>query len=255
MSFFSRLWRLIRATANDLVSRAEDPAKILDQSMMDMQADLVKLRQGVATAVASQKRIERQASQARSQSDQWYGRAQVALKGGDEDLARQALSRRKTYEDTAQALDKQLQSQAGQVEALKRSLLKLEGQIAQAKTRKDTLKARAQAAQAQKQLEGAVSGMRTDSAMAAFERMEEKVESLEAESTAAGELAGENLEARFEAMEGSDVDEELAALKASMAPDPALPLLPDTPKATPQQGQVDDEELAALRRSLEQPPQ
>ena len=244
MSFFSRLWRLLRANANDLVSRAEDPAKILDQALMDMQADLVKLRQAVATSVASQKRVERQASQARSQADQWYGRAQLALQGGDEELAREALARRKTHMDTAQTLGQQLESQAGQVETLKRNLLKLEGKIAQAKTRKDTLKARVQAAQAQKQLEGAVSGMSTDSSMAAFERMEEKVESLEAETAAVAELAGENLEARFEAMEGSDVDQDLAALKASMAPAPALPLLPDNRKATPRQAQLDDE-LAA----------
>ena len=250
MSFFSRLWRLLRANANDLVSRAEDPAKILDQALMDMQADLVKLRQAVATSVASQKRVERQASQARSQADQWYGRAQLALQGGDEELAREALARRKTHMDTAQTLGQQLESQAGQVETLKRSLLKLEGKIAQAKTRKDTLKARAQAAQAQKQLEGAVSGMSTDSSMAAFERMEEKVESLEAETAAVTELAGENLEARFEAMEGSDVDQDLAALKASMAPAPALPLLPDNRKATPRQAQLDDE-LAAQGRSAQ----
>ncbi|MDE0646866.1 MAG: PspA/IM30 family protein [Synechococcus sp. SB0662_bin_45] len=262
MSFFSRLWRLMRANTNDLMSRAEDPAKILDQSLMDMQAELVKLRQAVATAVASQKRIERQASQARVQADHWYGRAQLALKGGDEDLARQALSQRKTHEETAQALSRQLESQAGQVDVLKRSLLKLEGQIAQAKTRKDTLKARAQAAQAQKQLEGAVSGISTDSAMAAFERMEEKVESLEAETAAIGELAGDNLEARFEAMEGSDVDDELAALKASsMAPAPALPVLPDSnttanPRQEVQVEQVQvDDELAALRRSMNLPPQ
>ena len=247
MSFFSRLWRLVRANANDLVSRAEDPAKILDQALMDMQADLVKLRQAVATAVASQKRMERQASQARDQADQWYSRAQLALQNGDETLAREALSRRKTYGDTAQALSKQLESQAGQVASLKSSLVKLESKISQAKTQKDTLKARAQAAQAQKQLEGAINSTNTDSAMAAFERMEEKVESLEAETAAVAELAGDNLETRFEAMESSDVDKELAALKASMSP--VLPPLPDTKKPSPQQSQA-DEELAALRRSL-----
>jgi len=247
----------MRANANDLVSRAEDPAKILDQALMDMQADLVKLRQAVAAAVASQKRIEGQASQSRAQADHWYGRAQLALQGGDEDLAREALARRKTHTDTAQVLGQQLESQAGQVETLKRSLLKLEGKIAQAKTRKDTLKARAQAAHAQKQLEGAVSGISTDSSMAAFERMEEKVESLEAETAAVAELAGENLESRFEALEGGDVDgdvdQDLAALKASMAPAPDLPLLPDTRKVASQQAPTEDE-LAALRRSLNLPP-
>ena len=255
MSFFSRLWRLIRANANDLVSRAEDPAKILDQSMADMQRDLVKLRQAVATTVASQKRLERQASQAREQSDHWYGRAQLALKGGDEELARQALSRRKTYGDTAETLEKQLAAQAVQLETLKRTLLKLEGQIAQARTKKDTLKARVQAAQAQKQLEGTISGMGTDSAMEAFERMEEKVETLEAETAATAELAGDDLEARFQAMEGTGVEDDLAALKASMATPavpaaPSLPQLPESRATTVQE----DEELAALRRSMGLPP-
>ena len=246
----------MRANANDLVSRAEDPAKILDQALMDMQADLVKLRQAVATAVASQKRIERQASQARAQADHWYGRAQLALKGGDEELAREALVQRKTHTDNAQTLGRQLEAQAGQVETLKRNLRKLEGQIAQSKTKKDTLKARAQAAQAQKQLEGALSGINTDSSMAAFERMEEKVDSLEAETAAVAELAGENLESRFEAMEGSNVDQDLAALKASMAgPGPALPDIVDA--STPVQPRMEprmEEEMADLRRSLRLPP-
>ena len=63
MGLFDRLSRLLRANLNDLVSKAEDPAKILDQSVADMQSDLVKLRQAVATAIASQKRIQNQADQ------------------------------------------------------------------------------------------------------------------------------------------------------------------------------------------------
>ena len=53
MGFFDRLSRLVRANANAAVSSMEDPAKILDQSVADMQADLVKLRQAVALAIAS----------------------------------------------------------------------------------------------------------------------------------------------------------------------------------------------------------
>ena len=125
MGLFDRLSRLLRANLNDLVSKAEDPAKILDQSVTDMQSDLVKLRQAVATAIASQKRIQNQAEQADSQSRAWYQKAELALKKGEEDLARQALTRRKTYQDTATALNTQLTGQAGQVETLKKSLLYL----------------------------------------------------------------------------------------------------------------------------------
>ncbi len=213
MGFFDRLSRLLRANLNDLVSKAEDPAKILDQSVADMQADLVKLRQAVATAIASQKRLQNQAEQAEAQSRTWYERAELALKKGEEDLARESLSRRKTYTDTANALNAQISSQSTQVETLKRSLTALEGKIAEAKTKKDMLKARAQAAQAQEQLQNAVGSLSTNSSMAAFDQMEEKVLNMEARSQAAAELAGADLESQFAALEGSNVDEELAALK------------------------------------------
>jgi len=239
MGFFDRLSRLLRANLNDLVSKAEDPGKILDQSVTDMQADLVKLRQAVATAIASQKRIKNQAEQADAQSKTWYERAELALKKGEEDLAREALSRRKTYQDTATALHSQLNSQSGQVETLKKSLLALEGKIAQAKTKKDMLKARSQAAQAQEQLQSAVSSMGTNSAMAAFDQMEEKVLQQEARSEAAAELAGADLESQFASLEGgSDVDDELAALKIAWkaAPRPC-PCSPPTPHPGSRTGQ------------------
>ena len=253
MGFFDRLSRLLRSNLNDLVGRAEDPAKILDQSVADMQSDLIKLRQAVAAAIASQKRIENQAQQAESQSKTWYERATLALKKGEEDLAKEALSRRKTYQETATALNSQLATQAGQVENLKKNLLSLEGKIAGARTKKDMLKARAQAAQAQAQLQGAVGGLNTDSAMAAFDRMEEKVLSLEASGQAAAELAGADLESRFQALEaGGDVDQELAALKASLNPSPlALPDDTKKPELLPAQAAEVDDELEKLRRSID----
>ncbi len=255
MGFFDRLSRLLRANLNDLVSKAEDPGKILDQSVADMQSDLVKLRTAVATAIASQKRIQNQAQQAEAQSKTWYERAELALKKGEEDLAREALSRRKTYQDTATALNNQLSSQAGQVDALKKSLLALEGKIAEAKTKKDMLKARSQAAQAQEQLQSAVSGLGTNSAMAAFEQMEEKVLQQEARSQAAAELAGADLESQFASLEGSEVDDELAALKNRLEGGPAAtPLLAaDSPTTLlePVKAAEVDAELEELKRSID----
>lgn len=254
MGFFDRLGRLVRANANAVVSRAEDPVKILDQSVEDMQNDLVKLRQAVATAIASQKRIQNQAEQANAQAATWYERAEMALRKGEEDLAREALARRKTCQDTATALTTQLNSQAGQVESLKKSLVSLEGKIAEAKTKKDMLKARAQAAQAQAQLQNAVGSLNTTSAMAAFERMEEKVEALEARSQAAAELAGADLESQFAALEGGDdVDDALAALKGKISG--VQPSLPGTQPA-PQLGSSQpagaiDSELEQLKRSID----
>ena len=254
MGFFDRLSRLVRANANAAVSSMEDPVKILDQSVADMQSDLVKLRQAVAMAIASQKRLRSQADQAESQAKTWYERAELALKKGEEDLAREALSRRKTFQETATSLSKQVQGQDAQVETLKKSLVALEGKIAEAKTKKDMLKARAQAAKAQQQLQSAVGNLGSNSAMAAFERMEDKVEALEAQGQAAAELAGADLESQFMALEGSDdVDDELASLRQRLAGDPEAVALPSGDGATVEPVKVSevDADLEELKKSID----
>lgn len=253
MGFFDRLSRLVRANANAAVSSMEDPVKILDQSVADMQSDLVKLRQAVAMAIASQKRLRNQADQAETQSRTWYERAELALKKNEEDLAREALTRRKTFQETATSLNNQVKAQEAQVETLKKSLVTLEGKIAEARTKKDMLKARAQAAQAQQQLQSAVNGMGTNSAMAAFERMEDKVQSMEASSQAAAELAGADLESQFAALEsGSDVDDELASLRQQLQGGPEAVALPQADdKVQPVKVAEVDQDLEELRRSID----
>jgi len=217
MGLIDRLSRLLRANLNAFVSDAEDPIKILDQSVSDMQEDLVKLRQAVAIAIASQKRLENQASQSKEQIKNWFSRAELALKKGEDDLAREALSRKKTFQATFESLSTQFQQQNGQVEKLKKSLLLLERKIAEARTKKDMLKARAQAAKAQKQIQSAVGDVGSKSAMAAFERMEDKVEELEASGQAALELAGEDLENKFAVLESDDdIEKELEILRSQL---------------------------------------
>ncbi len=214
MGLLDRLSRLLRANLNAFVSDAEDPIKILDQSVADMQEDLVKLRQAVGMAIASQKRLDNQAKQAKEQVQNWFSRAELALKKGEDDLAREALSRKKTFQEAFESLTNQFQTQNDQVEKLKKSLLLLERKIAEARTKKDMLKARAQAAKAQQQIQNAVGDIGSKSAMAAFERMEDKVEALEASGQAALELAGEDLESKFAALEGGDdIEKELEILR------------------------------------------
>ena len=217
MGLLDRLSRLLRANLNAFVSDAEDPIKILDQSVADMQVDLEKLRQAVAMAIASQKRLENQVSQAKDQIYNWFSRAELALKKGEDDLAREALSRKKTFQETFDSLSSQFQAQNGQVEKLKKSLLLLERKIAEARTKKDMLKARAQAAKAQQQIQTAVGDLSGKSAMAAFERMEDNVEALEASGQAALELAGADLESKFAELEGAnDIEKELETLRMQL---------------------------------------
>ena len=264
MGLFDRVSRLLRANVNDMVSKAEDPEKILEQAVMDMQEDLVQLRQAVASSIANQKRSEQQYNKAMADANSWQSKAQLALQKGDEDLAREALVRKKNYSETAGSLKAQLDGQAGMVDTMKKSLIQLEGKISEAKTKKDMLKSRSQAAKAQEQLQGAVGRIGTNSAMAAFDRMEEKVLIQEAKSQAAAELTGTDLENRFAALSaGSEVDDELAAMKQQMLggsqPTAALPqgtVSPTAAPATPQDTvkapmSAQDAELEALRKQID----
>ncbi len=256
MGLFDRVSRVVRSNLNAMVGAAEDPEKILDQALEDMREDLIQMRQAVARAIASQKRVQQQYNQADSEAGKWQQRAQLALQKGDEDLARQALSRKKVQAETANALKGQLDQQAGQVETLKRNLIALEGKISEAKTKKDMLKARASAAKANEQLQNTIGQTSTGSSMAAFERMEEKVQMMEARSEAAAEIAGSDLDSQFNQLEaGSDVDDELAAMKQQMlggAPESQgqLPAASDsTPKGT---DATTDAELEELRKQIDQ---
>ncbi len=256
MGLFDRINRVVKANLNDLVSKAEDPEKILEQSLMDMQEDLVQLRQAVASAIATQKRTQQQYNQAQTEVNSWQNRAQLALQKGDENLAREALVRKKTHSETATTLKTSLDQQTTQVESLKRNLIGLESKISEAKTKKDMLKARVAAAKANEQLQNTIGSLNTSSAMGAFERMEEKVLQMEARSSAAGELVGNSLEDEFLKLEsGNNVDDELLALKAQMSlgPAPTAGQLPAAGQTSPtQSASVVDDELNKLRKTLNQ---
>jgi phage shock protein A len=217
MGLLDRIGRVARANLNDLVSKAEDPEKILEQSLLDMQEDLVQLRQAVASAIATQKRTEQQYNSLQTEVNNWQQRAQLALQKGNEDLARQALTRKKTAADSAASIKTQFDQQTAQVDTLKRNLITLESKISEAKTKKDMLKARVSAAKANEQIAAMTGKINTSGATAAFERMEEKVLMMEARAQGVAEIAGDSLEGQFAMLEGgSDVDAELAAMKAQL---------------------------------------
>ena len=219
-NLFNRLGRVIGSYANSLVSAAEDPEKILDQTVIEMQEDLVKMRQASAQVIASQKQLENKYKQAQATADDWYRRAELAMSKGDEELAREALSRKKSYQENADSMKANLAEQEKAVEKLISNTRFLESKMAEAKSKKDTLKARAASAKTNKAVQDLVSGVSTYSALSAFEKMEEKVMGMEAEAEAVWMLTASNdLEDKFKALEGGCVDDDLAALKSKMLGD------------------------------------
>ena len=246
MGIFSRISDIMNSNVHAMLDKAEDPEKILDQTVNEMQGDLIKMRQATAQVMASQKQLETKYNAATKAADDWYKRAQLAMEKGDEDLAREALTRRKSYAENAESMKANLDAQSEAVDKLIANTRLLEGKMAEAKSKKDTLKARAASAKTNKAVSDMVSGMSTSSALGAFDRMEEKVLGMEAEAEAMGVFAApDNLEAQFKALEAGGVDDELAALKKSLPGASSKGALPEGRPVS----EAIESELEALRKS------
>lgn len=223
MNLFSRFFRVLRSNLNALVSGMEDPEKVLNQSMDDMQKDLVRVRQAYAEVSASQKRLERQREAAEKTASEWYQRAQLALQKGDENLAREALVRRKQQEDMAKSLSEQLRGQAENTAKLYGSMQELEGKINEARAKKEQYVNRARTAKTSIKVNDMIGSVDTSGALAAFERMQQKVEQLEGSAEVSREMSGSadaSLEGKFRALEAGDsVDDELGQMKSQLRGD------------------------------------
>lgn len=221
MGIFERLTTVIKSNINDMIDKAEDPEKMLKQLMIDMERDLIEVRKEVALAIQTEKRLHQQYSQNAKQAEGWEEKATLALKSGREDLAREALTRRNTYQQTAEGFKGQWETQNANVEVLKKQLGQLEGKINEARIKKDLLMARSRQAKAQQQIHQTMGKIGTSRAMSAFARMEDKVMEKEALAAAYGDMSlldgGNNLEDQFAQLSaGSGVDDDLAALKAKL---------------------------------------
>ncbi|KAI5008674.1 hypothetical protein ZWY2020_009722 [Hordeum vulgare] len=245
-NLFDRLTRVARSYANAVISSFEDPEKILDQAVLEMNDDLIKMRQATAQVLASQKRLENKYKAAAQADADWYRRAQLALQKGDEELAREALKRRKSYADNASSLKSQLDQQKSVVENLVSNTKLLESKIAEARQKKDTLKARAQSAKTATKVSEMLGNVNTSSALSAFEKMEEKVMTMESQAEALGQLGADDLEGKFAMLETTSVDDDLAQMRKELSGSSLKGELPQGRTATPRDRDI-ERELNELR--------
>src|SRR5688500_20343256 len=101
MGIFSRLGTLIKSNINDLITKAEDPEKMLTQVLIEMTQQLTEAKKAVAVAIADEKKLQKQYTAETDKSKEWERKAMVAVRAGDDGLARQALSRKNEHETIA----------------------------------------------------------------------------------------------------------------------------------------------------------
>jgi phage shock protein A len=229
MGLFDRLSSLLRSNINDLISKAEDPEKMLNQIIVDMRSQLVKAKQQVASAIADEKRLRDQADAEYKQAGEWEQRAMLAVKESRDDLAKQALLRHGEHLQHGQQLEQTWETHRLETEKLKNSLRDLNDKIEEAKRKKNLLVARQRRAQAQKRIAETMSSMSEKSAFEAFARMEERIEQNERQLKASVEIeeefTGDTLQRDFKQLErganSNTVDSQLLALKQKMGMLPA----------------------------------
>ena len=133
MGIFDRLSSLLRSNINDLISRAEDPQKMLNQIVVDMQNQLVEAKKQVAVSIADQKRLEKQRDEQGELSKEWERKAMLAVRAGDDNLAREALRRKTEHDNQLGEFAKQADAQKVAVDKLKEQLRTLNDKIEEAK--------------------------------------------------------------------------------------------------------------------------
>jgi phage shock protein A len=212
---------MLRSNINDLISRAENPEKMLNQLILDMRSQLAKAKQQVASAIADEKKLQAQAEAEKKQADDWEKRAMLAVQEGRDDLAKQALLRHAEHMQAAVTLDETWRKHRAETEQLKNSLRTLNDKIEEAKRKKNILIARARRAEAQKRIHETMSSISDKSAFETFERMAEVIEDNERKAIASAELSeelsGDTLAKQFTALEyKADADTQLLALKQKM---------------------------------------
>ena len=222
MGIFSRLAQLIKSNLNDLISKAEDPEKMLNQVVLEMTEQLANAKKQVAVSIADAHRLGKQYENEAQQSQDWERKAMMAVRAGNDELAKEALTRKKEHELLAIEYQKQYEKQKAAVESLKSALRMLNNKIEEAKRKKNVLIARKKRAEAQKAIQETMSGLRDQSAFETFDRMSQKVDQIEAEAEAMKELgevsADQKLEDKFKELESPEAgaDKLLEDLKAKM---------------------------------------
>lgn len=215
MSILNRISTILRANVNDLLDRAEDPEKALNQYVRDVGEAIREVRKQVAEAAAQARMTESDLRQSEQLVAQWQRKAQVAVAKGADDLARECLRRRHDYESNARVYQQQVVTQQEVADKLRRDLQLLESKYAEAERNRQLMLARYRGARAQEKIQKSIAAISLNDPGNALARMDERIRLAEARAAAAGELGTGSLEGRLASLDevGADLDLEAELLE------------------------------------------
>lgn len=222
MSIFRRIFRIGKANVNSALDKLEDPVKMIDQILRELDQDIAKMTAAVTSQMAVEKRFERELQETEQIIARRDEQARVAVEQGDDNLAREALIDKKRHIEKRDALKVNYDKAKETAARLRKQLEDMKSRVQDMKTKRSALIAQAEAAKATKRITRTMSGVGNENLADSFSKMEEKIQQMHDEAQAAQELAESerSLDSKFEELMSKttdkDVEDELAQLKASL---------------------------------------
>lgn len=222
MGIFDRLFRIGKANVNSAIDKMEDPVKMIDQILRELDNDVEKVTAATTSQIAVEKRFERELHEAKETVVKREQQAKQAITAGNDDLAREALTDKRRYDEKVSKLQASYDQAKANSDKLRLQLQEMKERVGEMKTQRSTLIAQAEAAKAQEQINKVMSNVGNDDLGSAFSKMEDKILKMRDQAEAAQMLAneGQELDRKLDQMlqetRNSEVEDELAKLKAEM---------------------------------------
>lgn len=223
MGILKRFKDIMSANINALLDKAEDPEKMIDQYMRDMQEDLRKVKSETATVMAEEQRCKRQLDECDAEIAKMQNYAEKALVAGNEADAMKFLEKKNQLVQKQVPLQQAYDAAAANSAKMRQLHDKLTKDVSELNSRRDAIKAKVQVAKTQEKMNKMMGSVdNAAGSMAAFERMEAKADAMLDKANAMSELNSiggdsiDDLASKYDAAPSADVQDELAALKAKM---------------------------------------
>lgn len=224
MSMLQRFKDIMSSNINALLDKAEDPEKMIDQMIRNLQSDLGKVKSETATVMAEEARLNRQLTELKAEEEKMITYAKKALQAGSDDDAKLFLEKKNSIQNKASEVETRLISARQNSQNMKAMHDKLSSQVADLNARKNDIKAKIQQAKLQEKMNTMTSSVTGAASISKFDEIEEKANAMLDKANAMQELNQVNdggiddLMSKYDSTTDntSSVDDELAALKDSL---------------------------------------
>lgn len=221
MGILQRFSDIMRSNINALLDKCEDPAKMVDQMLLDLRKDLAEVKKETAAVMADEKNALRRVDDCRGEISSYEEAAKKAISAGNDDDAYLLITRKQQMESQLVSLQETYETASANADKMRQMHDKLVNDIESLESRKDAIKAKVATAKAQERMNRAMSGMDTSGTIAAFERMEAKADNMLDTANAEAELnegihSTSDLAARYASGGSDSVDAEIARMKAEL---------------------------------------